>query len=251
MNSDSFKTFGVVLLIGVALVGAIAGVTRLAMDDLLTEEQLQEAVEEQTEEIATADSEAAKQSKIKRLSKTLTKRKEKERRLQQETQAQLQETFNQLDPKQQAFWITVMLPERFDEWTQRFFEDNPDPEERSKKILQMVEGMKSGFDKLDKKELTNMRTGMETVQGKAYLQTVQGFFTSKLDSDKRSELEPVMREVLRQVGVLTKLPRPDKQAVEKAEQEVRAGGPEGRRRPPAEREVERAAKGGGKGGEGR
>ena len=235
--SDTTKTLGVVVAIAVVLVAAIVGVVRLTMDDLLTEEELRDAVAHQTGDIAEASGDE-KKKKIKRLSRTLSKRKDGGR-LDGETNDKLRETFTQLDSDEQAYWIRVMIPERFEEWTKKFYEDHPDPEERKEKIEEIVTVLQLQFDSQPDDKLKEMRAGMETKQGKAYLASVQTYFTNKLDSTQRSEMQPVFREVLRQVDRLIRLPRPTKAEVKAREEAIRAGkvGP-----PEGEKEVGRATK---------
>lgn len=205
--NDSKRTLGVVVAIGLALVAGIVLVVRYGHSRLLDEEELAAAVAASKTEIAEATG-SEKASKIKRLSESLAQRAEKAQPLAEGTRGDLRETYEKLSPAEQAQFIALILPNQFKLGLEKFREEYPTSEARAARVAQMAADMRREFEQQSPEDLWKRKQDLETPQGKAYLQTVQGVYRAQLSSAERSDFEPVMREFLRQVEVLVQVQRP-------------------------------------------
>ncbi len=205
---DTQKTLAIVLVLGIVLVGGIYGAIRIGGSNLLSDEDaLREAGEISDELKYSEKQEKERREKLISRIKVVSK-KRKDGVLPSDARKKLWSNYESLSAEQHIDLLKLLMPQEFHTGLSKFYEKNKTPEERKVAIGKIVTQMQDGFGKLSDKQLWERRQKIDTAQGKAYIKVMQQFYGSKMNSDQRSDFEPVAREWMRQYEVVIQANRP-------------------------------------------
>lgn len=204
--TDTKKMLFLVAGIAVVLGGGIFAAVQIGKRRFLDDAQVKQQVADIRKDLEAAGKHEAKERRelVRALPKTVAKR-DPNAPMSEEVRKEIFQAYRQLGPEEKELFLQLMLPEVFKADLAKFNAEHKTPEARKTAIGEMVGKVRADFDKRSDDDLWKTREQMETQQGKAYLQSVQKFYGDGLSSKERSEWEPLMREMLRQVDVLLQL----------------------------------------------